>query len=132
MDTEFLRSRGIDPEIWYSRGCRRYDRNDQSVKDDFRPFLTSTQRGKLTTVLKQEPGWFMPKHAPAGFDPIPPQIRPDDKVITDHRTVWHYHGPDLGGEWPTYPPPNAAENVIAGWLDTDLPAPKKLPPLSRG
>lgn len=98
----FLSSRGIDPEVWYARGCRRYEQGDLWVKDEFRPFLPSSRLGTVTRIVNQSPGWIMPKHSPPGFSPIPPQLRPDNPVTLDQRTKWHYHRERLD-EWPVFP-----------------------------
>ncbi len=47
-------------------------------------------------------GWVMPKHAPPGYDPIVPQLRPDEAVITNPLDTWHWHGTELI-EWPVFP-----------------------------
>jgi hypothetical protein len=46
----------------------------------------------------------MPKTPPPGRDaPVPPQLRPDEAIVTDQRPrPYHYHG-ELGDEWPTTP-----------------------------
>jgi hypothetical protein len=112
---DFLASRGIDPAIWGARGCRRYEKGDAWVKEAFRAFLPSSRLGTVTRIVNQSPGWLMPKHAPPGLPPIPPQLRPDTPIILDRRETWHYHGPKTE-EWPTFP---EAAGSAAG---------KKLPP----
>ena len=79
---EWLAEKGIDKAIWDARGCKRYERGDRWVKEEFREFLPRTRLGTVTKVVNQSAGWFMPKHAPPGFPPIPPQLRPDKPVIT--------------------------------------------------
>jgi hypothetical protein len=98
----FLATRGIDPEIWAARGCCRYQKGDSWVKEHFRRFLPPTRLGTVTRIVNQCDGWLMPKHAPAGFPPIPPQLRPDRPVIVDGRTTWHYHG-EKTESWPVFP-----------------------------
>jgi hypothetical protein len=100
---DFLTSRGIDPSIWGARGCRRYQQGDTWVKEEFRPFLPSSRLGTVTRIVNQRGGWFMPKHPPPGFPPIPAQLRPDKPgVILDKREVWHFHGPKTD-EKPVFP-----------------------------
>jgi hypothetical protein len=108
----WLALHGIDPNIfWNTRGARRYDVGDTWVKDEFAPWL-GDQEGKLRWlqgIVNQEPGIFMPKTPPPGYNAIPPQLRPDVAVYTDRRPSWHYHGesphwprmPD--GSWPRTP-----------------------------
>jgi hypothetical protein len=107
MSDDFLTKRGIDPAIWAARGCRRYEQGDRWVVEEFRPFLPRTRLGTVTKVVNRSAGWFMPKHPPPGFPPIPPQLRPDKEggVIVDDRTKWHYHGPV------TYPKPTFPEEA---------------------
>jgi hypothetical protein len=121
---DFLRPKGIDPAIWAARGCRRYSRGDDWVIEEFRPFFMNPKKGKadsrtrlgtVTRIVNQDDGWLMPKHAPPGFAPIPPQLRPDNPVILDRREIWHYHGP-MTWPWPVFP---EAAGSAAG---------KKLPP----
>jgi hypothetical protein len=99
---EWLREKGIDRAIWAARGCRRYEQGDASVKDEFRPFLPRSRLGTVTKVVNRSAGWLMPKHPPPGSPPIPPQLRPDDAVIVDDQTTWHYHGPATFPK-PTFP-----------------------------
>jgi hypothetical protein len=98
----FLASRGIDPAVWAARGCRRYERGAGWVKEEFRSFLPASRLGTVTRIANQSAGWAMPKHAPLGFPPIPPQLRPDRPIILDRRTIWHYHGPKTE-DWPVFP-----------------------------
>jgi hypothetical protein len=94
---EWLEEKGIDPAVWEARGCRRYERGDPSIKEEFREFLPSSRWGTVTRIVNQSAGWYMPKHPPPGFPPIPSQLRPDKPVITDPQTTWQYHGPELDG-----------------------------------
>jgi hypothetical protein len=98
-----LVKRGIDPAVWDARGCRRYQQGDDWVKEEFRPFLPKSKLGTVTLVVNQCAGWLMPKHAPPGFPPIPPQLRPDRSVILNRSTTWHHHGPWSIKPWPTFP-----------------------------
>jgi hypothetical protein len=102
MSAEFLTKRGIDPAIWGARGCRPYAQGDGSVAEEFRPFLPPSRLGTVTRIVNQSGGLLMPKHAPPGLTPIPPQLRPDNPVIVDRRTVWHYHGLRTW-PWPVFP-----------------------------
>jgi hypothetical protein len=94
--------RGIDLSVWNARGCRRYQQGDAWVKEEFRPFLPASNLGTVTRIVNQSAGWLMPKHAPPGFSPIPPQLRPDRPVTLNPQTIWHYHGP-WSKTWPTFP-----------------------------
>jgi hypothetical protein len=102
---------GIDVSVWRTRGVYRYGDSDvdrERAKEAFRSTLSAKQfkrlSGKVSSVVGQSPGQLMPKHPLPGSPPIPPQLRPDQPVITDHRFTWHYHGPDPApGEWPRYP-----------------------------
>jgi hypothetical protein len=101
--SEWLKSHGIDPDVWEARGVLRYERGDPSVKELFRDFLPKSSLGTVTKIVNQYGGLLLPKHAPDGFPPIPPQLRPDKPVIVDGRTKWHFHG-SLEGDWPVFPP----------------------------
>ena len=102
---------GIDVGVWRARGVWRYhdsSHDRECVKEPFRSALSAEQfkrlSGKISSVVRQSPGQLMPKHPLPGNPPIPPQLRPDHPVITDHRFTWHYHGPaPEPGEWPCYP-----------------------------
>lgn len=95
----FLRMRSIDHAVAAARGYRRYQAGDEWVTEEFRRFretgqIEPWQLAVAKRVVKQSPGWFMPKHEPPGFAPIPPQLRPDTEVITSgDGETWHYHGP---------------------------------------
>jgi hypothetical protein len=92
----------IDPDVWAARGVWRYSYLDRdAVKDAFRPHLPKSELGTVSKVVNQSSGQLMPKHAPPGYPPIPPQLRPDTAVVLDNRTTWHQHG--LTEEWPVFP-----------------------------
>lgn len=100
---------GISPEVWVARGVSRYAYLDRdAVKAMYRPFLSKTKRGTVSKIVNQSSGLVMPKHAPPGYAPIPPQLRPDRAVILDDRVTWHQHG--VTSSWPVFPEPagNAA------------------------
>lgn len=100
---EWLDVHGIKRPVWEARGVRPYSWEDlEDVKDAFRPFLPNTRLGTVTRIVNQSSGLLMPKHAPPGRAPIPPQSRPDYPVILD-RGKWHSHGIP-GGVWPVFPP----------------------------
>ncbi len=101
-DNDWLAAHGIEPEVWRERGVWRYEQGDPRVKEAFRDFLPRTRLGTVTGVVNQCGGLVLPKHAPPGFPPIPPQLRPDVAVVLDWQETWHYHGP-LEGEWPAFP-----------------------------
>ena len=118
-DDPFLKKRGIDPEVWAARGCRRYQRGDTWVKEEFRSHLEPNRLGLVSKAVNQcccykhaerdgRPclgtcgGWLMHKHAPPGFPAIPPQLRPDEAIVMDGRTVWHFHGAKTD-EKPVFP-----------------------------
>jgi hypothetical protein len=115
---EWLREHGIDPDVWEARGVLRYERGDRAIKERFEPWLKKGPRktddevdpGTITKVVNQSSGLLIPKFAPPGFPPIPPQLRPDERVITNPLPTFHHHGPN-GGEWPVYP---AEAGKIAG------------------
>jgi hypothetical protein len=108
---DFLAERGIDPAVWAARGCRRYERGDRWVRDEFRGFLPPTRLGTVTRIVNQSPGWIMPKHPIPGRPPIPPQLRPDKPVVVDQRGTWHWHGP-IWCEHPVFP--EEAGETLAG------------------
>lgn len=103
---DWLQSHGIDPDVWAARGVRRYTSEDvELVKQAVDPFIQPRQRSFVTRVVKQSDGLLLPKCAPPGFSPVPPQLRPDNEVVTDPRPRWRYHGKALneGDSWPRTP-----------------------------
>jgi hypothetical protein len=104
-----LLPRGIDLSVWLTRGCRRYEKGDAGVKEEFRSF-PGINPGTVTLVVNQSAGWFIPKHAPPGYPAISPQLRPDDPVNLTQLPTWHYHGPKTDTV-PTFP---AAAGALAG------------------
>jgi hypothetical protein len=99
----WLAEHGIHPKVWAARGVWRYSTTDSElVKDTYRGFLPKSRLGTVTRAVRQSDGLVMPKHAPPGFAPIAPQLRPDKAIIMDPRPTWHYHGPK-GEDWPVFP-----------------------------
>jgi hypothetical protein len=102
-DPRWLAAHGIDPEVWRERGVWRYDTSDRvRVKATFREHLPPTKLGTISRVVGQSAGIVMPKFAPPGYDPVIPQLRPDNPVETSGLPKWHYHGPSPE-KWPRYP-----------------------------
>jgi hypothetical protein len=124
---EWLEGKGIDPDVWDARGCKRYERGDAWVKEMIRPYVRVSKhqppvwrdgkwrartRPKLNInlptidkVVSECGGWVMPKHHIPGTEPMPPQLRPDVEVILDPRPIWHFHSSaSYVSPWPTFPP----------------------------
>jgi len=101
--TEWRSEHGISTDVWAARGAWWYSWQDvEGVKDAFRPFLPRTRLGTVSKIVNQSSGLVMPKHAPPGLLPVPPQLRPDIEVFTDRRGTWHFHGA-TGDGWPLFP-----------------------------
>ena len=114
-DPQWLEEHGIDPAVFAERGVERYDRGDvDKVLAAVGPFLRPrsgkdperslrgridwyARGGKQPGVVNQSGGLILPKTPPPGWedDPglVPPQLRPDERVISDYRPgKWHFHG----------------------------------------
>jgi hypothetical protein len=88
-DRRWLAAHGIDPEVWRERGVWRYDVTDRErVKDAFRDHLPAGQLRTVSKVVGQAPGLVLSKHAPPGFAPVIPQLRPDEAVVVNTRGRW--------------------------------------------
>ncbi len=98
----WCREHGISPTVWAARGVYRYGVHDEErVKESFAGFAVDVPT--VRRIVRQSGGLVMPKHAAPGYAPIPPQLRPDDPVVTNPQKRWHCH-PDKLTEWPVFPP----------------------------
>jgi hypothetical protein len=92
-DPRWLKAHGIDPEVWRTRGVWRYDTTDrEAVKAAFREYLPPNKLRGVGRAVSLSPGLVLVKHAPPGFPPVIPQLRPDDEILINPEIKWHYHG----------------------------------------
>lgn len=108
---EWLRAHGIDPTVWKERGVWRYTEDDiASLCEAFAPWTRVTRSGRavpyddiIRRIVRQADGLFLPKHAPAGYPPIPGQLRPDREIFTNPAGYRHVHhdGPGWPDPWPS-------------------------------
>jgi len=132
---EWLAEHGIDLEVWKARGVWRYTPEDvENVIEAVAPFVQArtgisprTGRpinqkqsiaGRLNAVrfwitqeredkTPQSGGLVMPRSPLPGLPAVPPQLRPDDKILTTREPPdFHYHGRwpfGPGARWPREP-----------------------------
>jgi hypothetical protein len=132
---DWLAERGISPDVWRARGVWRYTPEDaEKVIEAVAPFVQArtgisprtgrpinekqSVAGRIGVIrdwvtqtredgTPQTGGLVMPRRPLPGRPDIPPQLRPDDTILTSREPPeFHYHGPwpfGPGARWPREP-----------------------------
>lgn len=87
------KAHGIDKKVYDTRPTKRFSGPNDPVIDEIYKDVSDPSQKRFTKakVASQSPGFIMerkplPGADEAGFGPIPPQARPDNKVVIDQRS----------------------------------------------